>query len=104
MINPVMEWFEITQYKNKKAMNISNLIGTTQTSRYHWTVYIKYYQGGEFLGHQFKNSLIEEEYDIKTNPYYPGNPQSNATRERIHQVLGNLVHTYNLQYTVNICR
>ena len=28
-----------------------------------------------------------------------GNPQVKATIERIHQVLGNLVHSYNLQET-----
>ena len=53
-------------------------------------------QEGEFLCHEFKSGLIEKEYGIKTNPYYSGNPQVNANIERIHQVLGNLVRTYNL--------
>ena len=38
-------------------------------------------------------------YGIKTNPSSPGNPQANVTIERIHQVLGNLARTYNLQET-----
>ena len=43
--------------------------------------------------------MIEQEYGIKTKPSPPGNSQANANIERIHQVLGNLVHTYNLQET-----
>ena len=42
---------------------------------------------------------MENEYDIKTKPFSPGNPQLNATIEIIHQVLGNLVRTYNPQET-----
>ena len=45
------------------------------------------------------NSLIENEYGIKTKSASPGNPQVNAIVEIIHQVLGNLLHTYNLQET-----
>ena len=58
-----------------------------------------YDRGGEFLGHRFKNSLIEQEYGIKTKPASSRNPQSNATIEIIHQVLGNLICTYNLHDT-----
>ena len=41
--------------------------------------------------------MIENEYSIKTKPAPPGNPQANTILERIHQVLGNLVRTYNIQ-------
>ena len=41
--------------------------------------------------------MIENKYGIKTKPDSPGKPKANATIERIHKVLGNLVHTYNLQ-------
>ena len=63
------------------------------------TVEIMYDQGVEFLGHEFKNSLIENEYGIKTKSDSPGNPQSRAIIEILHQVLGDLVRTYNLQET-----
>ena len=36
---------------------------------------------------------------MNTKPTYPGNPQANAIIERINQVLGNLVRTYNIQET-----
>ena len=58
-----------------------------------------YDRGGEFLGHRFKNSLIEQEYGIKTKPASSSNPQANAIIERIHQVLGNIIRYFNLQDT-----
>ena len=42
---------------------------------------------------------MENEYRIKIKPVSNRNPQENATIERIYQVLGNLVHMYNLQAT-----
>ena len=49
------------------------------------------------IGNKFNNILIEEEYGIMTKPAYPGNPQENTIIERINQVLGNIVGTYNTQ-------
>ena len=43
--------------------------------------------------------MIEEEYGIKTNPDSSGNPRANKTIERINQVLGKIVWTYNLHET-----
>ena len=67
--------------------------------RYTWPLEIIYDQGGEFLGNNFKNSLIEDKYGTRNKPAFPGNPQVNETIERIHQLLGNLVCTYILQET-----
>ena len=60
---------------------------------------IKYDQGGELIGHKFKNILIEEEYGIKTKPSYFGNLQEKTTIEGIHQSLGKILWTYNLHET-----
>ena len=73
-IDPVTGWFELAQYSNKKAMTIANFVETTGLVRYPWPVDIMYNQGGEFLGHEFKNSLMENEYGIKTKSASPGNP------------------------------
>ena len=43
--------------------------------------------------------MVENDYDIKNNPDSPRNPQANAIIERLYQVLGNLVRTYNVQET-----
>ena len=67
--------------------------------RYPWPLEIIYDRVGELLGHKFKDSLTEDKYGTKNKPASPGNPQVNETMERIHQVLGNLVRTCNLQET-----
>ena len=41
--------------------------------------------------------LIENEYAIKTKTDYPRKTQANTIIERIHQLIENLVRTYNLQ-------
>ena len=56
-----------------------------------------YDRGSECIGHEFKNSLIQEEYGIKDKLNTLGNPTYNKILERLHSVLGNLVRTYNLQ-------
>ena len=43
--------------------------------------------------------MIEEEYCIKTYPASPGNLQAKEIIERIQQVLGNILCTYNIQGT-----
>ena len=60
-------------------MTIENLVETTCLVRYPWPVKITYDQGGEFLGHKFKNILIENEYGIKSTPVPPRNPQANTS-------------------------
>ena len=41
--------------------------------------------------------MIAQEYGIKIKPASSGNLQAKSTIEIIHQVLGNIVRTYNLQ-------
>ena len=59
-------------------MTITNLVETTWLARYPWPVEITYDRGGEFLGHEFKNNLIENEYGIMTKHASYGNPQANV--------------------------
>ena len=42
MIDPVTGWFEITQYNDKKAMEIANLVKNTWLVRYTWPVETTY--------------------------------------------------------------
>ena len=65
-------------------------------SRYPRPIEIMYDQGSEFISHEFRKYLIETEYGITTKPSTTVNPMSNALLEQIHQVLGNLVQTYNI--------
>ena len=45
MIGPVIGWFEITQYDNKRAISITNLVETTWIYRYPRPIEITYDQG-----------------------------------------------------------
>ena len=99
MIDPVTGWFEITRYDDKRAISIANLVETTWLTRYPRPMEITYDQGLEFIGHEFRKYLTETDYGITAKPSASANPTSNAILERIHQVLGNLVHTYNIKET-----
>ena len=55
-----------------------------------------YYHGRSSLGHEFKNSLIEDEYGILKKPETAGSLQANYISKRIHQVLANLVRRFEL--------
>ena len=44
MIDPVTVWFEITQYDNKRALSITNLVETTWLTRYPRPMEIMYDQ------------------------------------------------------------
>ena len=58
-----------------------------------------YDQGKEFIGQEFRKSLIETEYGITAKQITSVKPISNAILEQIHQVLGNIVRTFNIQQT-----
>ena len=60
---------------------------------------IKYYQGKEFIGHEFRKNRIEIEYGITSKPSTSGNPTSNEILEHIHQIIVNLVRTCNIKNT-----
>ena len=60
---------------------------------------ITYDQVSEFISHESRKPLIKEEYRMTAKPSSLENPTSNAILEKIHQVLGNLVHIYNIETT-----
>ena len=99
MIDPVTGWFEIKRYKDKRYTSTSDLVETMLLSRYPIPMKITYDQGSEFIGHEFRKYVIEEEYRIVAKPSTSGNPMSNAILERIYQVILNLVQTCNITQT-----
>ena len=97
MIDPETGWFEIVQYNDKQASTIENLVEQTRLCKYPRLTIITYYRGNEFLGHAFKNDLIETECGIKSKCATTENPQENSILERIHQVIANCVRKFDLQ-------
>ena len=67
MVDLVTRWFEITQYSNKKAIMIENLIETTWLFRYQCPVEIMYDRGGGSLVMSFKVVLQKNNMGLRQN-------------------------------------
>ena len=53
-------------------------------------------RGSEFIGKEFKN-MLKNDYGVKQKVITTRNPQANAVVERVHQVIGNMIRTFELQ-------
>jgi len=96
MIDPASGWFEIHQYDDKRAITVANIVEQEWFSRYPWPTQVTFDRGGEFIGSEFKQMLIND-YGIKRKPITVRNPQANAIVERIHQVIANMIRTFELE-------
>ena len=96
MIDPASGWFELHQYDDKRAITVANIVEQEWFSRYPWPTQVTCDRGGEFIGHEFKQMLIND-YGIKRKPITVRNPQANAIVERIHQVIANMIRTFELE-------
>ena len=59
MIYPVIGWFQITQYNDKRDISIANLVETMWLSRYPRPIEIMYDQGKYFIGNELRKPPIE---------------------------------------------
>jgi hypothetical protein len=96
MIDPATGWFEIHQYQDKRSITVANIAEQEWFSRYPWPTQVTYDRGSEFIGHDFRDMLVND-YGIKRKPITVRNPQANAIVERVHQVIGNIIRTFELQ-------
>jgi transposase InsO family protein len=97
MIDPATGWFEMTRIPNKLAHTIAQKTETTWLTRYPWPQRIICDRGTEFLG-EFREMIIND-YGIELSPITVRNPQANAILERIHQTIGNILRTFELQHS-----
>ena len=88
----------LDQYKSCMTKT-RDLVETTWLSRYLRPIEITYDQVKEFIGNEFRKYLIEDEYRINAKPSTSGNSISDKILERIHQALGNIVRTFDVQQT-----
>jgi transposase InsO family protein len=96
MIDPATGWFEIVAYDDKRAITVANMLEQTWLCRYPRPSLITYDRGSEFIGTGFRTT-VKNEYGIKAKPITVRNPQANAIIERIHQVIANMIRTYELE-------
>ena len=95
MIDPATGWFEIVPIRNKTAIEVANQAEMTWFTRYPWPTKIIFDRGTEFMGEFAK--MCKEDYGLKKRPITTRNPQANAILERIHQTIGNMIRTTQVQ-------
>jgi hypothetical protein len=96
MIDPATGWFEIQQYDDKQSITVANIIEQEWFSIYSWPTQVTFDRGSEFIGQDFQK-MIKEDYGVKAKPITVRNPQANAIVERVHQVIGNIICTVELE-------
>ena len=96
MIDPATGWFEIYEYDDKRSITVANIVEQEWFSRYPWPTQVTFDRGSEFIGQDFQK-MIKEDYGVKAKPITVRNPQANAIVERVHQVIGNIIRTFELE-------
>jgi hypothetical protein len=84
---------------NKTSECIARLVNKTWLSRYPRCCYIIYNNGRQF---KLNFEYLCEIYDIKRKPTTIKNPQANAILERLHQILGQMLRTSELNVAETI--
>ena len=94
MIDPATGWFEIAAIDAPTADECMRAMDDVWINRYPRPKYIGVDNGGEFKS-VFKQMCSN--YGITRKPSTSHNPQANSIVERVHQVLGNMLRTFELE-------
>ena len=92
---PSNRWFEKKQFDAKCTITNTNIVEQKWLSRYLWPTQITYDRGKEFIGHEFQH-MVKHDYGIKPEPISVRNLQANAIVKSIHQVIANMIQTFEL--------
>ena len=95
MIEPATNWFEIQLVKEKDAGTIANIVEQAWLTRYTLLQELVYDRGTEFMS--IFAMIVSDNYGIKRRPITVRNPQANSMIEKIHQTIGNIIRTFELQ-------
>jgi hypothetical protein len=95
MIDPATGWFEMAQIENKTAAEVADTCETTWFTRHPLPQQITLDRGTEFMAEFAK--MVKNDYSLKLKPVAARNPQANAIIERVHQTIGNIMRTFNVQ-------
>ena len=93
MIDPATGWFEVKAITNPDSASTMDAFFSEWLCRYPRPNLVGYDNGSEFKKY-FKEMCIN--YGLKSKPSTAYNPQSNGMIERVHQVLGNALRTFEL--------
>ena len=96
MIDPATSWFEIREVPGtKRADFVANIVEQAWLTRYPWPQKVTLDRGTEFMAEFSK--MVQDDYGIKKKPITKRNPQANAIVERVHQTIGNMIRTFEVQ-------
>jgi len=96
LIDPATGWFEMVRLPDKTAISVAQKAEITWFTRYPWPQKIIYDRGTEFMKEFL--IMVRDDYGIALSPITVRNPQANAIIERIHQTIGNILRTFELQH------
>jgi hypothetical protein len=94
MIDPANRWIEIKRIAAIEAEEVAIAIDRAWFARYPRPFRCIHDNGNEFTGLHFQELL--QSYGIQDTPTTVKNPQANSILERSHQVIGNMLRTYDL--------
>ena len=100
MIDPATGWFEIQQIPNKESHTVAEVVEQTWLSRYPWPTQIILDRGSEFM--RDFTRMMTEDYGVKKKPITARNPQANSIIERVHQTIGQMIRTMEVQNLENV--
>ena len=89
----------MAQIPNNLAAKIADITKKTWFTRYPLPQQIVFDRGTKFMAEFGK--MCHNDYGLKRKPITTRNPQSNAIIERIHQNIGNIIHTFDVSNIVN---
>ena len=95
MINPATGWFEMQQIDSKTVAEVADISEKTRFTRYPFPQRITLDRGTEFMAEFAK--MVKDDYGLKIKAITTRNPQANAIIERVHQTIGNIIRTFDVQ-------
>ena len=100
MIDPATGWFEMREILDKQADTIANIVEQAWFTRYPWPTQIIFDRGKEFMA-EFAQ-MVQHDYGVKRKPITTRNPQANSIIERVHQTIGNIIRTFEMNKKTDI--
>lgn len=94
MIDPATGWFEIKDVSSATADDCMKAFDDVWLARYPRPQYLGYDNGNEYKAEFDK---LRQNYHMKKKRSTEYNPQSNGIVERVHQVLGDMLRTFELE-------
>ena len=90
-IDPVSNLVKIAGFENKSSAHVSMVFEFTWLARYPKPVCCMHNNSNKFIGTNFLHILIVN--GVNDVPTTIKNPQSTAICKRMHQTVGNIIHT-----------